>query len=407
MKNVGKTIKDYSLYLGVFFLALGFTSCSDDDDGDVLEPDPTGSITVEDQTVTNNTITVSNVQADEDAWLVVRRGTQTGEQLADPVYITEGTRSDVNITLDQDVALVDGETLVLVLHEDDGDSIFDEITDIPFTDDDGNVSETFTVSLDDTGEPGEDAAVQYYVGDQTISQNTIHIDSIRVEEDSWLVARNAGSEDAPEVVSDTVQLMAGLNENVVLTLNQDANLSGTEEGDDVTLMVHQDDGVEGEYEYDGESGVDEPITDAESGEAISQTVNVTAPNLSAEDEQVVTENNEVTFTSVNAAQDSWIVLYIEDDNGDIDYDNPVGATRVEAGTQEEVTVPFNDTYTPTAGDTIYPRLHVDSPNDEEFTYTVGGTDDLPETYGFDETTGEGVQVDNSATETGGFTIQLE
>lgn len=68
------------------------------------------------------------------------------------------------------------------------------------------------------------------------------------------------------------------------------------------------------------------------------------------------------------------------------------------------TVPFDEGYVHTPGSSVYPRLYMDDPADQEFTYTAGGTEDLPQTYGFDETTGEGRFVGNTST-TGGFTVQ--
>jgi hypothetical protein len=238
---------------------------------------------------------------------------------------------------------------------------------------------------------------------QTLSQNTIIVQSVTVGQDSWLVARNAGEEAEAGIVSESVWLEEGTHTNVELALTSDANLTGEEGGDDIVIMLHRDAGVSGTFEYETTSGPDSPIQNA-AGENVSETVNVTAPSLMAMDNQMVTENNEVTFSSVNTLNDGWVVLYGENEDGTINEDEILGSGFVEAGTWEDFTVAFDDPDFDYSGYTIYPRLFNDDPADGEFTYTPGGTEDLPERYGFDATTGEGRYVWNTST-TGGFTIQ--
>lgn len=394
MKNVVGTIKTYSLYLGVSAMALGFTACSDDDDGDII-PDGNASITAEDQTVEGNTLIIVNVDVDDDGWIVVRRGSETGEIIAEPVFLDDDRtpQTDVEVPLNTDANLEDGETLVVMLYEDNDDNSFDETTDFPFTDDmNNNVQATITVSV--TGNE------VFGVNNQVLSQNQIRIDRVTVEEAGWLVARNTGSEGEAAIVSEPYALSAGDNTDVVLNLTNTATLSGTEEGDDVVLMIHTDDGDE-EYSYDGQSG-DQLWTDQE-GNPVSYSVNVTTPSLSGEDAQTITENNEVTFSSINTGSNGWIALYGEGEDGEVDWDSPVGSQYVEAGTSEDVLVPFNEDYAFESGQNVYSRLHIDSPADEEFGYTADGTDDLPEQYGYDDT-GAGMYVGNNTTETGGIVV---
>src|SRR5690625_1574100 len=100
MKNVVRTVKDYSLYLGVSALALGFSACSDDDDGDLI-PDVDARISAEDQTVEGNTLIVSEVDVDDDGFIVVHRGSQTGEIVAEPYFLDDDQSpfQDVEVTI--------------------------------------------------------------------------------------------------------------------------------------------------------------------------------------------------------------------------------------------------------------------------------------------------------------------
>lgn len=256
MKNLTKNLKKHSLYVGVFALSLGVSSCSDDDDGGVNIPDPddaTGSFTVEDQTLSQNTLVLQDVSAGQQSWIVVRNSENV--EVADPISVDETTTGDISIVL-----------------------------------------------------------------------------------------------------------------------NQAAGLAGTEEGDNLTISFYEDDDDEGiQGEYDSEDDLIEDASDVD----IVRTVNVTGPTLVAADEQIITDSNEVTFTSVRTAGDSWIVLY--DDAGDI-----IGRGQVNATTTENVAVPFNEGYEYTDGDTITPRLHIDEDPVGEFNYGVDGVDDLDvqDTYGY-------------------------
>lgn len=256
---------------------------------------------------------------------------------------------------------------------------------------------------DDVDPQPDEATGSITADDQTLSNNTINITSITVGQDSWVVARNAGSENQAAVVSDTVFLDEGTHTNVKLELTNAANITGGAEGDQIVIMLHEDTGTAGSYNYTGTAGNDDPITTS-TGQNVSETITVTGPSITAEDNQEVTENNEVTFTSVNTASNGWIVLYGQNEDGSINEDEIIGSRYVEAGNNENFTVAFNEGYVPTPGSTIFPRLHLDDPADEEFTFTMDGEEDLPEVYGYDETTGEGNFVWNTS-ESGGFTLQ--
>lgn len=253
---------------------------------------------------------------------------------------------------------------------------------------------------DDAGEitDPEQATATIEVVDQIISQNTLVIDRIIVGQDSWLVVRNTGTKISPEIVSDPVFIPEGTHENVEVSLNENANLTGNETGDDLVLMIHMDDpdaGKEGEYDFNGQNNADAPVTDS-TGDPVRRKVHVTAPSLYAEDNQTVTENNEVTFTSVTTADGGWVNLYGSNADGTIDEDDLIGQRYVEGGIHTNFTVAFNEGYEYRTGQIIHPRLYTDDPADRRFTYTPGGNEDLPETYGYNPETNREQPVGNSA-----------
>ncbi|HSI70935.1 MAG TPA: hypothetical protein VK941_11925 [Gillisia sp.] len=252
-------------------------------------------------------------------------------------------------------------------------------------------------------DPDPDPSGSITVNDQTISGNTLIVQSVTVGQDSWLVVRNAGAETEAGIVSQAVRVTEGTHSNVELPLLNTATLTGEEAGDDLVVMLHVDAGTSGTFEYDTATGPDAPIENA-AGNPVAETVTVMGPGLWAEDNQVVTENNEVTFSNVNTGANGWIALYGENEDGTINEDVILGSQYIEAGEHENFTVAFTDPDFDYSGYTIYPRLHHEDPVDGEFTFTTDGTEDLPETYRFDTTTGEGSYVWNTST-TGAFTIQ--
>src|SRR5690606_14697618 len=173
-------------------------------------------------------------------------------------------------------------------------------------------------------------------------------------------------------------------------------------GDELVVMIHADTGTRGTYDYNAQSGTDSPIRNS-GGTDIAETITVTGSSLTAADDQVVTANNEVTFSSVNMVNNGWIALYGENEDGTINENDLIGIQYVEAGEYENFLVPFNEGNQFQPGSTIFPRVYMDDSADQEFTYVVGGDVHLPDTYGFDDA-GQGRFIGNTST-TGGFTLQ--
>ena len=264
MRNLSGDAKQYLRYLVFALIAIGFSNCSNDDDvDDVIETQPTGSITVEDQIVSQNMLVVQSVTVSTNSWLVVKKVNDDGSfssMIAAPLLINEGTRNDIDIELDNtnaaDVEIEDGTTLVLLLHTDDGDGVF---------------------------------------------------------------------------------------------------------------------------EFEGDAGQDMPIKNA-AGNVLTETVVISSPSFEIEDQDV--DNNTITFTNVSTRSAGWIVVYNSTAAGTIDEDDIIGFTYLEEGTNENVIVTFEDSFSFTAGQTIFSRIHKDDPEDGEFTYIEDPETDLPESFGF-------------------------
>lgn len=259
-------------------------------------------------------------------------------------------------------------------------------------DDDGVIEET------------DPATGTIVASDQTLSGNTLIIEDVTVGQDSWVVVRNS---DDQQMAAEPYLVEEDEDGEVRIELNDNANLTGNADGDDFDVYLYSDNptqGTQGTYD----EGVDQPIRDNTNAD-VRQTVNTTAPSLYADDEQMVTEEGDVTFSTVNTGSTGgYIGLYAQNEDGTPNYDEMVGTSEyIAPGEQTDVTARFMEGYGYEAGQTYYPRLYTDNPNDQQFTYTSSaGTEDLPETYGYDATTGSGRYVGNSANTTtpGGFTV---
>lgn len=210
------------------------------------------------------------------------------------------------------------------------------------------------------------------VSDQTISQNTLIISNVNVDQDGWIVvhASEDGGPVVPDIISEPVLVESGESSDIEVTLNDFSSLS---DGASVWVMLHTDDGEAGVYEFDGANGLDNPIT-TEEGDIVMNEITISAPSVSVTD-QVVNENM-VTIEEVNAAVDGWIVIHEDDGEG-----NPgpvIGQTFVEAGSNADVMIDLGDA-TFSGDEMLFPMLHIESPADGEYGFPDNG--DGPEVFG--------------------------
>ncbi len=113
--------------------------------------------------------------------------------------------------------------------------------------------------VDDIIDPDEPTGSIVAV-DQTITNNTIVVQTVTVGQDSWLVAVMTSEEDTNNFITDMVSIEEGVNSNVELTLDENANLTGGEAGTEITLKLFADNpdaGTQGVFDPEDDEIMDE------------------------------------------------------------------------------------------------------------------------------------------------------
>lgn len=380
MKNV--TMKNFMLQL-VFVLSamVLFTACNDDDENEPT-PDPTGSLSVSDQNVTeNNSIVVSSVTLDQNGWIVVHAsnatsdGPQVPDIISEPKMVEAGTSTSVEVMFKESTEIEDGDVVYVMLHTDDGIAGTYEFDgsnglDAPILDASGGIVMT-SITLSVEAAPTGTLSVE----SQMISQNTIVVPEIVVDRSGWVVvhASNAdGSPVVPGIISEPVMVSAGSNTDIEVTITETADLK---DGDMVHVMLHTDNGTIGEYEFDGANGLDNPIFDAQ-GNIVMTMIEVASPGMTTE-AQVVSANM-VKISEVKAAVDGWLVVHADNEGT---FGAVLGQTFVEAGTSTDVMVDLGAGVAFAGGEKLWPMLHIESPADGAYTFDGTNGEDGPEVFG--------------------------
>lgn len=358
-----------------------FSACNEDDEIDMQPETPTGSLMVSDQVLVGEMINVDNVTLNQSGWVVVHAtnaagdGPQVPEIISEPVLLNAGSNDDVKITLSNPDQLSNGDRVWVMLHTDDGMSgeyEFDGSNgfDAPIVDSNGDVVvKPLTLTIDNS------PSGMLTVTDQTISQNKIRIANVNFNQNGWIVVHASTAEGGPVVpaiISEPLLVEAGSQSNLEVALN---DLTDLNDGDKVWVMLHTDDGIAGEYEFDGMNGFDPPILD-ENEDIVMTDIVISSASVMVED-QVVSENM-VVMSEVKAAIDGWIVIHENDGEG-----NPgavIGQTFVSAGVNTDVAVDLGSA-TFAGGEMLFPMLHIDSPADGEYGFPENG--DAPEVFGED------------------------
>lgn len=353
-------------------LSLGLVACSDDDD-EIVDPGipPTGAIVVEDDVMLeNNTLTINSVSMSNPGWVVLHRDNNGApvvpEIISVPKRVESGPTANVVIELAEGEEVTDGETLWVMLHTDGGTLgtyEFETVNDIdaPITDAQGNpVAESFMVSV----EGG--AVSSFTANDQDLVNGVVYVESITMEQDGYVVihASNEAGDGpmVPEIISEPVYLEAGTYSNVGVPLTDDANV---EAGDTLWVMLHEDTGAEGEYEFDGSNGLDLPIMDGDNVVVSAITINnVTTAAMSGvltvNDQALV--DNTITIENINIDMDGWVVVHASNAAGDGPMVPDIISVPVylEAGDNADVEITFTEAADVEAGDVVWVMLHNDT-----------------------------------------------
>ncbi|WP_324720895.1 DUF7282 domain-containing protein [Salinimicrobium sp. HB62] len=365
-------LKKFYLLMLPMILSLGLVACSDDDD-DVIDPGipPTGSIVVDDEVmVENGTITINSVSMSNPGWVVLHRDNNGSpmvpEIISVPERVESGPTQNVTIELADGEEVTDGETLWVMLHTDGGilgTYEFETVNDVdaPITDAQGNVvAESFMVSVE-----GE-AVSSFTANDQDLVNGVVYVESITMEQDGYVVihASNEAGDGpmVPEIISEPVYLEAGTYSNVGVPLTDEANV---EAGDTLWIMLHEDTGEEGVYEFDGENGLDLPIMDGDNVVVSPITINnVTTADMSGSitvSDQALVDNT-ITIDNIQLDMDGWVVVHASNEAGDGPMVPEIISEPVylEEMDNNDVVITFNEDANLAAGDTVWVMLHDDT-----------------------------------------------
>lgn len=329
--------------------------------------EPTGSLSVDNQVLLSNKITVNSITVDQAGWVVVHADNGEGapvvpDIISEPVFLEAGTHENVEITLNEDANISAGDMLWVMLHTDTGTVMEYEFDgsnglDSPILDENGApVMKSIEVTAIST-------MGTLSVSDQILTNNTVVVGSVELAESGWVVI-HADSGDGPVVpgiISKPVYLEAGSYTDVEVPLKDDANV---QTGDMLYVMLHNDTGTEMEYEFDGQNGLDTPILDMDGNVAV-KALTVTdiqeeaiTGSLDVTDQAI--SDNSINIGSVTLASDGWVVVHADNNGSPVVPDIISEPVYLEAGTTEDVTVTFKSDANVSAGDTVWVMLHNDT-----------------------------------------------
>lgn len=190
----------------------------------------------------------------------------------------------------------------------------------------------------------------------TSNGNQVTISGVESPENGWIVihrsnASNSGPQ-VPEIIGKAI-VDPGSNSNVVIQLEE-----GVANDETLWAMLHQDTGNIGEYEFDGQNGLDEPVVFDNEIVMSSFMITQTDPAITVSDQ--VNKGNIFTL-SVDAAEDGWIVIHGPNENNDgPQIPEIIGKAPVSAGMNADVEIILNEGESVSTGDNLFPMLHYDT-----------------------------------------------
>ncbi len=389
--------------LPLLLLPIGLTAaaCGDDEPnrpppttlpGDTNNPTHTNLLEAQDQTLSDpSSVTISRVRVSAASWIVIYEdelsvaGPPIGEQL-----IMAGEQTSVAITLDRPAT--HGERLYAVLHEDspaDGELTFGtpDGGDQPALAANGEIAiASFTVSLE-----GGALTPLVQVQDQLLAApDQVTVARVVSPEAGWLVIY-ADDADGPSAQPlGQTALEAGTSQDVTVALSRSAA-----SGERLYAALHHEDPVDGQFTYDGQNDEDVPVLDADNAR-IAPGFTVTLEGASSEEgllevaDQTL-NNRTLTIARVIAPQDSWIVIYEDDDGAP---GAVIGHAQALQGERLDARVTLERD--PVDGETLYAWLHEDTGASGTFEFDGANGLDLPLRHADDAPIGSSFEIIFSA-----------
>jgi hypothetical protein len=319
-------------------------------------------IAMSDQFPLDNAVTVDSVTTDTGGWLVIHTdGGGVPGQVIGQAAVSAGTTANVRVPITEGY----GNFAVWpMLHVDTGTVGAYEFGAVEGADSPVIIN-------------GEVATVQVYTvphmrvspqivlrGDATGGANLeFTVESALVAGPGWLVVHldNGG---APGPVAGAAPLAQGVNRDVRVELAGDISLTPV-----LWPMLHDDTGTVGEYEFDGQNGLDLPVSVMDVVQ--TQPVSV-APSLSFVDQPIL--DGAITITSALIDGPGWLVIHA-DENGAPG--RVLAQARLNAGLNEDIAFTFDGLEPNTR---VFPMLHYDTGALGVYEFgTVEGAD-LPVTF---------------------------
>ncbi|HEX6982482.1 MAG TPA: hypothetical protein VF181_06955 [Balneolaceae bacterium] len=336
-------------------LVLPMVSCKDDSTGPEKMEDP-ATLTVQNQGTSNgNMVVIPEAKVMEGAWVVIHRSTDDGGPVIPDIIgkapLSSGTNTDVAIQLEE--AVSDGEKLWAMLHQDTGVEGEYEFTgsdspDQPILVNDEIVMKSFTISQTNPKITAEDQV------NKSNSGGTFAV-NVDAAEEGWIVIHASNSAgDGPQLpgIIGKAPVEAGANGTVFVNLNEGETVAA---GDVLWPMLHYDTGTDGEYEFDGQSGLDGPVFSVDGSIIMTSfTVQENQSTMTANDQTVV--NNSITV-DITADADGWVVVHR--DAGDTPVLPGIMAKAPFEEGMSSVQISFGDS-TVSDGEQLWPMLHYDT-----------------------------------------------
>ncbi len=228
-----------------------------------------------------------------------------------------------------------------------------------------------TVSCEETDDVKDeiDDTSELEVENQVISQNMINVEVAEVPRTAWIVVHRDNGNNGPVVpgiISNPEQIPQGESENVKLQISSDQNLT---HGEKLWIMIHEDTGVLGDYEFTGEGTPDQPLMD--DGSIVMKSIIIESPRIDASAASYNASTHSVTIPSVESAVDGWLVIHNDDGSGNITLPGIIGKEQVNNGLSEDVEIALDNSVTVTPGQKLFPMLHID--NGDLGTYEFDGS----------------------------------
>lgn len=273
--------------------------------GTVLAQDTSAQVTVQNQFIAGNSVTVENVVSPDAGWLVIHA--DSGAGAPGPVIgyapVQAGVNEQVLVVLD---VVNITPTLFAMLHEDTGEvGVYEfgevEGADMPVSVEGAVVAPPFDVAF-------------IQAGNQLVSDdNTVTVLMVAMPEDGWLVIHADNGDGTPGPVLGQTFVPAGTSGNVVVTLEGDVTTQ-------VFPMLHVDTGEAEVYEFGTVEGADMPLV---FGDVVAMTSFTTVPSIGAVNQAVLgsdatmgdTESVSLEAAGVLSDGPGWLVVHADDGTG--------------------------------------------------------------------------------------------